>query len=165
MWPECNKHSEGSLTFQEGHTPRETPVPTARCLWPSLPVKVVCEIQIMQKILGFSTHTEVVTKKKKKNPKNYFSMKPWTVTNSVTFWHPPRFLSLGLSFKSDHFPAEPSCSMKSYEVNIMRYQVKRTHNQQNFHSFSPHSKMPSACHMGEVISGQIFLNVCLYSSD
>lgn len=92
-------------------------------------------------------------------------MKPCTVTISMMFRHPPRLLSLELSFKHKYFPTEPSNSMKSYELNICRNQGRReAQNQHYFHSCSPHIKMPTACHMGEVISGQIFLKVCSHSS-
>lgn len=90
-------------------------------------------------------------------------MKPYTGTKSMMFRHPPRFLSLELS-KYEPFPTEPSNSMKSYEVNIMRSQGRtRTCNQRYFHSCSPHIKMPTACHMGEVISDQILLKVWSHS--
>lgn len=68
-------------------------------------------------------------------------MKPCTVTISVMFRHPPRFLSLELSFKHEYFPTEPSNSMKSYEANIWRNQGRReAQNQHYFHSCSPHIK-------------------------
>lgn len=68
-------------------------------------------------------------------------MKPCTVTTSMMFRHPPRFLSMELSFKHECFPTEPSNSMKSYESNIWRNQGRReAQNQHYFHSCSPHIK-------------------------
>lgn len=70
-------------------------------------------------------------------------MKPYSATNSVIYRHLPRSLPLELSFKYEHLPTESSNPMKSYVVNVMKYQDRPgAQNQDYVHSTSAHIKIP-----------------------